>query len=141
MTMTLTENNFTEHFFDVRRQGPRKGQVMARFSAMADLVDDWVKCNMVTLLLKQKKGSESVCKIMANMIGATEKDSIRIPLEMATDLANGMTTQQVLEKPYRFKLEQYYWTTKECVPDNVHWSVIDILNKEQLDQFSSTKKS
>jgi hypothetical protein len=36
----ITAENFDSYFFDVRKNGPKKGQVMAKFSAVAELVDE-----------------------------------------------------------------------------------------------------
>jgi hypothetical protein len=122
-------DDFEEYFHDVRKCRPQEGEVLAKFTAMADLVDDWPKRNMIALLVGKKCGSESVKKVMRNMIGAVEIDSIRVPLQMAIDLANGFTKEDVYAKPYHFQMEQYWWAKREHVPtDDPHWTVIPMVS-------------
>ena len=125
--MELTDENFSEHFFDVRKHPkPEKGQILAKWRATADFVDGWVKKNVLELLATNKMGAESAQKIMTNLVGAIEKDSITVCKEMAQDLLSDMTVEAILEKPYRFIIELFYWTKKEYVPkDNPHWTTID----------------
>lgn len=127
----MSDEWFEGNFFDVKTNRPRPGQILAKFTAMADFVDDWVKKNVVSLLCKVPGGAASAQKVLRNMVGATEIDSIRVPLAIAKDLAEGMTEAEVLEKPYRFRLEKYWWAERAAVPsDNPHWTVIDV--KERL---------
>lgn len=126
---------FEEEFFDVRKHGPKPGQVLAKFSAMADFVDDWVKQNVVAILTKAEGGALSAMKVMRNSVGATELDAIRVPLEMCKDLAENKTIEEVLMKPYRFKMEKFYWTKKDNVPsDNPHWSLIEVKKPLSIEQ-------
>lgn len=39
----IDESNFNEYFFDVRKHGPKRNQIMARFSAVAEFVDGQMK--------------------------------------------------------------------------------------------------
>ncbi len=125
---------FEKYFFDVRKHKPKKGQILAQYRAVADFVDGWVKRNLINLLMSNPAGAETVQKVMRNMCGALEEDSIRVPLEMAKDLASGMTADEVAKKDYKMIIEYNFWTERDCVPkDDPHWSTIEILNSEDID--------
>jgi hypothetical protein len=72
-------------------------------------------------------GAEMGVKMAQNMFGATEIDGIRLCKEIATDLVKGKSREEVLETPYSYTLEKFYWTKDEYVPKNdPHWKVIQI---------------
>jgi hypothetical protein len=132
----ITAENFDSYFFDVRKNGPKKGQVMAKFSAVAELVDEGrLKRDVIDLLLNHPRGGEAASKVMRKLGGAIERDSYKIPREMAEDLALGLTVDEVAAKPYRFVIEHFFYTQKEFVPvDDPHWELIPVLNYVERDE-------
>lgn len=129
--LVITEDNFEDYFFDVRKHTPQHGQIMARYSAVAEFIDGQMKRDVIELLLKEGK-AEAAAKVMRKLGCAAEADSYRIPRQMAEDLLHGETVEQVAQKPYRYTLEAFYYTRKEYVPLDPHWTIIGILN---LDEF------
>lgn len=130
--VVITEENFGEYFFDVRMHKPQRGQVMARYTAVAEFIDGPMKQDIIGLLLKYNK-AEAATKVLRKLGCATEKDSIRVCKEIVQDLMNGMTPEEVEKKPYEYTMEAFFYTKKEYVPiDDPHWSVISIAN---LDTF------
>ncbi len=133
--MELTDENFEEHFFDVRKHPrPKKGQVMARFTSMADLVEGRLKKDVIYLLTKVDGGGRSAAQVMRKLACAIEIDSYRIPREISEDLLNGMTEEEVEKKSYKYQLEAFYFTNRDIVPCNEHWSIVEILNKESFQE-------
>lgn len=125
----ITENNFKDYFFKAdEKYKPEKGQVLARWRASADFVDGWVKRNIIQLLCSHESGAESSHRIMTKVVNAVNKDAVRVLREMAEDLMNDMSVDQVCDKPYRFVIEQFYWTKREYIPDDVHWDVINCVD-------------
>jgi hypothetical protein len=122
--LVIDDSNFESYFFDVRKHRPKPGQVMARFTAMADFVDGQMKRDVVYLLRECKGGAKGAQRVMRKLAGAVEGDSIRVLREMALDLAAGMTAEEVCAKPYRYQCEFFYYTDRGNVPDDDHWSVI-----------------
>jgi hypothetical protein len=54
-------------------------------------------------------------------------------LEIGEDLKSGMSVEEVQKKPYKYKMEMYYYTMPEYVPKgDLHWSACTVLN---LDEF------
>jgi len=132
--MNITDENFNEYFFDVRKHKPQKGQVMACFTFTAEFVNSNEKANLVDLLLNTDKAYSAV-QLMRKLFHASHSDSMRIPREICQDLIDGMTREEVLEKVYRYTGEMYFYTKKEHIPENSpHWSSISLLN---IDQFTS----
>lgn len=131
--MEITDQNFNEYFFSIKDYKPKKGQVMARWRASADFVDGWVKRNVIELLCTSKAGAETATRVMKKIVMATDKDSVRVLREMAQDLIDGKTLDEVVEKPYKFTIEQFYWTQKEHVPEDPHWDVISIIDVRGVD--------
>lgn len=130
----MTEiENFDEHFFDIRKFRPKKGQVMARFCAIAELVEGQLKKDLLYLLTKVNRGGESAYKVMRKLGCAIEEDASRIPKEMAQDLLSGMTPEEVEQKPYKYTMEMFFYTDKKYVPNNPHWETIEIINQEIFD--------
>ena len=37
--LIIDENNFEQYFFDVRRHKPQKGQIMVKYTAIAEFID------------------------------------------------------------------------------------------------------
>lgn len=120
----ITEENFTEYFFPAKpNYKPEKGQTLARWRATADFIDGWVKRNVIELLATNKAGAKTALSIMKKLVHAPEKEAIKVLREMAEDLLN-FSVKQVAEKPYRFTVEQFYWTRPEYIPDDPHWELI-----------------
>src|SRR4051812_8079661 len=137
-----TKEEFEAKFFDIRKHKPKPGQILAQYRAVAHFVDDWVKRNVIKVL-QGEAGAETAQKVLHNMCGALEEDSIRVPLEMAKDLAAGMSVDEVAKKEYRMIIQYNYWTERDNVPkDDPHWLTIDIINTDDIDgriKFTYTK--
>lgn len=127
--VVITEDNFAKYFFPAKEDyKPQRGQVLARWRAKADFVDGWVKRNVIELLCVSKAGADTAYKVMTKLVSATEREAVRVLREMAEDLAAGAGLDAVAEKPYRFTVEQMYWTEKQYVPDDPHWEVVNVLD-------------
>ena len=127
----ITEANFEEYFFDVRRFKPQKGQIMARYAAIAEFIDGAMKQNIIDLLKKDK--ALAATQVLRKCGCATERDSVRVCKEICFDMLLGMTDQEIEQKVYKYTMEVFYYTEQANVPlDDPHWSVISIRN---LDQF------
>lgn len=126
--LVIDSSNFHEYFFDVRKFKPQPGQVMAKYTAVAYLEDGQLKRDLIDLLLKPGK-AEAAVRVMRVLGGAVEKDSYRVPREMAADLASGMSVEEVANKSYKFLLEHFFWADRDVVPqDDPHWYTIPLLN-------------
>mgnify|MGYP003418577311 FL=1 len=132
METVIDEKNFEEYFFDVRRHKPQKGQVMAKFSAIAELIDGQMKEHIVYLLKAMPNGAESAVKVIHKLGCATYGDAIRVALEIAEDLLQGECESSVVSKPYEYHYEQFFYTERDNIPlDDPHWSALDILNLDE----------
>lgn len=128
----FSEENFKKHFFDVRTHKPQKDQIIACFTIMADLRDGSDKRHLVDLLCHHNCPAAAVA-LMTNTLHATEIYSYQVPIAIVDDLLNGMSTEEVLEKPYRYQIELFYYTKAENVPKNdPHWSLISILTTDKI---------
>lgn len=127
----IDESNFHEHFFDITKFKPKKGQVLARYTAMAEFVEGDVKDFVVGALLNNPLGAEMSSKVMKHHCHATDEYASLIPLQIAEDLKNGDTPEEVKKKAYRFQIEYFYWTAPENIPtDDVHWEMITVSKSE-----------
>ncbi len=130
--MEITEENFGQYFFDARQHKPQRGQVLAKYTAMAEFVDGHLKEQTIRLLTNTDK-AYTVTQLMRKLGCANEIDSYRVPLNIAQDLADGMSPEEVESKPYKYQMEMFFYTWKECIPkDDPHWEIIGIKN---LDDF------
>lgn len=130
--VVIDETNFEQYFFDVRRFKPKKGQILARYSSMAELVRGEEKKYLIKLLSEPNKAL-AVTQFMRKVLLSTEKDSVRIPMQMAQDLVSGLDEKKVLRKSYKFQMELFFYTWPECVPSgDAHWECVSLRN---LDKF------
>jgi hypothetical protein len=128
--LEITQANFQNYFTDVRTNTPQPGQILTCYTAMADFIRGPEKRQIIDLLGKENK-AEVITKVMRKLLFACEQDSIRVPLRMAEDLASGMSPKDVERKAYRFKIELFFYTWPEYVPQNdPHWKIIPLLNKD-----------
>lgn len=128
---------FKEHFFDVREHKAKKGQILARYRAVAHFVDAWVKRNVIKMLQRNPLGAEGAVKVLHKMCGAIESDAIRVALQMSDDLIDGMTEDEVAKAEYKMIVEFFFWTQAEHVPDDPHWSKIDIIDPKLDSQIKA----
>jgi len=131
--LIITEENFEEYFFDVRRNKIKPGQVMASYKAKASFVNTHMKWDIIDLLKKDK--AVAACSVMKNFHGAVFLDSVRVPKEMVKDLISGMSESEVADKDYEMTVEYFYYTDRENIPDDPHWSCISVRN---LNEFVTT---
>lgn len=126
----IDERNFHEYFFDVRRNRPKEGQILAKFTAIAEFVDGPHKRDVIKLLKMDKAKQASA--VMQKIHHAKEPDCYRVCREMCEDLVSGLTDEEVASKPYEFVLEAFYYTQREHIPkDDPHWSTIQLLEYDQ----------
>lgn len=134
--VVINDENFDEYFFDVRQHSPERGQVIAQYSATAEFVDGGEKRQIIALLRDTDK-MVATTQVMRKLLFATERDSYRIPREMAADMKNGMSADECAAKVYKYTVEMYFYTKPEYVPsDDPHWAIISIKN---LDDFLDKK--
>lgn len=125
--LVIDDSNFNEYFFEVKKHPPKSGQIMARFCAKAEILRSPEKDNLICLLLNNSKGAEMAINMVQHTFCSTEKDAIYICKSIIKDLLIGKSKDQVLDTPYSYTFEKFYWTTEECVPkNNPHWKVIKI---------------
>lgn len=126
--LEVTEENFYEHFFDARKHRPKKGQVLAKFTAIAEFIDGKGKRDVIQLLKMDK--AHQAAQVMKKIHGAKEPDCYRICREMAEDLL--MTSEVDVEnKPYEYVIEHFYYTQRELVPRTQHWELIQLVNYDE----------
>lgn len=122
----IDSSNFAEYFFDVRKFGPKEGQIMAKFSAVAIFGDGPEKRDVIKILRKDK--AEAAAMVMKKIHCAREPDCYTICREMVEDMLKGMSDDEVAKKEYEFILEAFYYTKREYIPKgDPHWETIDLV--------------
>lgn len=130
--LVIDETNFSQYFRDCRISRPQRGDVMAKYTAIAELVGGRMKTDLIDLLVNKDKAFAAT-QVMRKLGCASQKDAIRVCREIAEDLAKGLTPEQVEQKTYEYEMEAFYYTKKEYVPlSDSHWCIIGI---ENLDSF------
>lgn len=129
----INESNFNEYFKDVRRSKPEKGEIIAKYSAIAEFIDGGEKRQIISLLTDTENKMEATVQIMRKLLFASEIDAHKVPRLMAEDLLSGMSADEVAKKSYKYTLEMFFYTKPEHVPkDDPHWCSISVLNLEEL---------
>lgn len=131
--LVIDENNFNEYFFDASRNKPQKGQIMAKYTAEADFIDGQLKRDVLSLLKKDK--AQAAVKVMGKLGYAKLPYDIKICREMTEDLLSGMSDEEILNKNYHYVVEFIYYTKREYVPSDPHWTTIDLLfDRDELNK-------
>ena len=129
----IDEGNFAEHFRDVRTSEMFRGDVMAQYTTVAELVEGNEKRQLISLLRGTEGKMEATAQVMRKLLFANELDAYRVPRMMAEDLLSGMSEDEVLIKPYKYTLEMFFYADPGDVPkDDPHWSIISILNADEI---------
>lgn len=129
----INEENFSQYFRDVRVSSMRREDVIAQYTAVAELVDGNEKRQIMSLLRDTEGKMEATAQVMRRLLFASEVDSYRLPRTMAEDMISGMSDDEVALKPYKYTLEMFFYANPEHVPkDDPHWSVISVLNAGEI---------
>lgn len=143
--MKIDESNwdqiFKEHFFDVRRNAPKRGQVMACYTAGAELIEGDLKRDLIYLLASTPKVHESVL-LLQKMGCADEKDAMRVCREIVEDLKSGKSKNEIMAKPYKYLLRAFYYVEPEYIPsDDRNWHYVEIKNLNEFIEHTEKTKS
>lgn len=124
--IVIDNSNFSQYFSDVRRFGPKQGQIMAKFSAVAIFGDGPEKRDVIKVLKKDK--AQAAAMVMRKIHCVREPDCYRVCREICEDLISGMSEDDVAKKEYEFVIEAFYYTNREYIPKgDPHWETIDII--------------
>jgi len=141
-TLVIDDKNFSHYFFDVRKYGPKPGQVLACYETKADLIEGDLKSDIINLLTKNDGAGGKASILLRKLAGATEKSSIEVVKSIINDLLNGLNEEDVAKKPYEMHCQYYFYTFKDCLPTNdPKWwsaSLIDVrynLPQEETDEL------
>jgi hypothetical protein len=129
--MEINASNFDQYFFDVRTHKPEKNQVMASYTAIAELREGRLKSDLIDLFLNKDK-TEAAIQLLRKIGLAKERDAIKVCREICEDLKT-MSVEEVEKKSYKFVMEAFYYTQKEHIPlDDPHWNVISLVNLNEF---------
>ena len=134
--LVIDESNFDQYFFDVRKHKPKKGQIMAKYTAIAAFEKCNEKENIVDLLSKTDKALPAM-QVMRKLLFASEEDSVKVLMAMSKDYLETKDRDFVINNPYKYKMEMFYYVDPKYIPrDDPHWSTVSILN---LNEFIDEK--
>lgn len=110
---------------------------------MADFVGGEDKALILDLLKNNPVGAEMSVQIMRGKIRATEGTAISCCREMAQDLRDGLSVEEVLEKPHKIHVEYGFYTNREHVPLDPHWSILPLVKvgAEGVEELSNVGQS
>ena len=129
-TLVIDASNFDQWFHDARKNRPQRDQVLACYETGAEFVDGNLKRDVVHLLMTTDNAGETGPRLLQKLASTTSESSLAIIKEMAKDLLSGMGSEEVALKPYPMHCRFFYYTWRECIPENdPHWwstSLIDV---------------
>lgn len=126
----INDSNFHEYFFDARKNTPQDGQILVVYEAIAFLKNGTDKQRLIDLI-STNDSAISASQMMKNALHATERDSVRVLIEIINDLLSGMRVDKVLKKPYKYKIEIFFYTWPEYVPNDPHWRSVSLLRLDK----------
>jgi hypothetical protein len=129
----IDKHNFSQYFFNIRDHKPQKGQVLARFRAVCELVseDQNDEKRFLIKLLQRPNSVQSAISMMTKVFYADHESAYRVPTEIAQDLIAGMSEDEVAEKSHEYMGEFYYYVLPQYVPqDDPQWTIINIIGTD-----------
>ena len=94
--LVINETNFSEYFRDCRLHAPEHGDIMAKYTSMAELIAGSMKKDLIDLLQKDKVIPAT--QLFRKIGCCSEQESIRVCKAICEDLVSGMTTEDVENK-------------------------------------------
>ena len=133
--LIIDESNFNDYFFDVRTSNPKKGHIIACYTAKAELNSGEDKKRLIDVLLTPGAGV-AASQFMKKVFLAIELDSILVPIEMLNDLKSGKSIEFIQDKPYSYTFQMLFYTKLEYVPKlyDFHWTTMEIINSNILSE-------
>jgi len=137
--LIIDETNFDQYFFDMKKHKPQKGQIIAKYTATAELIDGELKKDILNLIKTENKVLAAV-KVLEKLGSTCESEAVRVCKLMAEDMLGGMSDRMVLKKVYKYRLEAYYYSKQEHVPiEDPHWTIISIANLNEFVDSNSQR--
>lgn len=132
----ITDDNFNDYFFDTRLHKPKKGQCLARFTAIADFVEGQGKKDIIELLKRDK--AMAAVQVMQKIHCVKPPHCYKVLKQMAEDLLD-FPDVWVEKKPYEMIVEYTFWTERQYVPKNSqNWETVQLV---EFDKETGTYKS
>lgn len=130
--LVIDESNFSQYFFDTKTHKPQKGQILAKYTATAELIDGDLKKDVLRLIKAENKILAAV-KVLQKLGCTSETEAVRVCKLITEDLLSGMSDKMVLKKAYKYRLEALYYSKQEYVPiEDPHWTIISIANLNEF---------
>lgn len=138
--LEINDSNFHEYFFDAKKFTPQDGQILVVYEAIAVLQNGLDKKRLIDLLITDG-AAISASQMMKNALHATERDSVRVLIEILNDLLSGMRIDKVLKKSYKYKLELFFYTWPECVPNDPHWKSVSLIRLDEVAKLQEARRN
>ena len=124
----IDDSNFEEYFKDASKHRPEKGECLAIFRSMAELVNGDIKQEVILAVTTNEYGGQSAVQTLIKKCNMSYKEALRVCKEICQDCTK-LSDQEVLDKPYKFLFEKQYYANKDYVPkDNPHWQIVGLKN-------------
>lgn len=130
--LIIDESNFDKYFLDIRTNNPQKEHIIACYTTKAELISGEDKKRLINILLTVGTAA-AASQFMKKVFLALELDSIQVPIDILTDLKKN-SVEYVMEKPYKYTMQMLFYTKEEYVPDDPHWTTMEIINNNILFQ-------
>ena len=128
----LSHPDFPKYFRYTETSKPEKGDIIAKFGAVAEIVEGMDKDDLIDICL-QPDSAHAAAQMMRKIFHAAEWDAWGVPRQITEDLVNGMSEAEIKQKPYSYAMELFFYTKPEYMPkaddsDFKYWSLIRIVN-------------
>ena len=136
----LNHPDFGKYFRFVDTSQPEKGDIIAKYGAIAEIVGGRDKDDLINLV-QQPDSARASAHMMRKIFCAAEWDCWGVPRQITEDLVAGMSIEDARDKIYSYALEIFFYTKPQYMPkkedsDFNRWSLIRIVN---LDDFLKIK--
>jgi hypothetical protein len=120
--MNMNDENFEKLFFDVATNERKPGQIAVCYNNSVELLNCPFKDMIIETL--QKGDAGRAVNFLTKIGRATSLGAYQLCKEMTADLLQG-SVEAVQEKPYRYIIQLFFYTTLEHFPhDDPHWSFL-----------------
>ena len=126
----IDETNFDQYFKEVEKGSPEKEDVIAVYTALAELCGGEIKKDIIYLLQTYPEiGAKQAITIATKLCKTNYEQALKLVTDICKDLFDGKDYDFVYNKVYEYIIEIYYYTKAENIPENNrHWNKVTIQN-------------
>jgi hypothetical protein len=123
--LVIDDTNFSQYFREINKAAPAQGDSLVVFRALAYFCEGALKQEIIDLLRFEFGSVKKCVGRLIKFAGSTREQAVKICLDLAKDLIDGISLEDVKKKEYPFVFEKFYYVNPQYVPeDDKRWQIL-----------------